>query len=55
MPFTFVFDGTFFDMENFLSEVHRFVRSTARVDVRGRLLSIDGFSLAAGAGPASRG
>jgi hypothetical protein len=51
MPFAFVFDGTFFDMETFMSEVQRFVRVNGeRVDVRGRLLSIDGFSLSAGPG-----
>jgi hypothetical protein len=51
MPFAFVFDGTFFDMETFMSEVQRFVRVNGKhVDVRGRLLSIDGFSLSAGPG-----
>jgi type II secretion system (T2SS) protein M len=50
MPFSFVFNGTFFDMERFLREVQRFVRVDGkRVDVRGRLLSIDGFALNAGA------
>ena len=49
MPFSFVFNGTFFDMERFLSEVQRFVRVNGQnVDVRGRLLSIDGFALNAG-------
>jgi hypothetical protein len=49
MPFSFVFNGTFFDMERFLSEVQRFVRvNDNNVDVRGRLLSIDGFALNAG-------
>ena len=49
MPFSFVFNGTFFDMERFLSEVQRFVRVDGKsVDVRGRLLSIDGFALNAG-------
>jgi Tfp pilus assembly protein PilO len=49
MPFSFVFNGTFFDMERFLSEVQRFVRVNGNnVDVRGRLLSIDGFALNAG-------
>jgi hypothetical protein len=51
MPFAFVFDGTYFDMESFMSEVQRFVRINGdHVDVRGRLLSIDGFSLSAGPG-----
>jgi hypothetical protein len=49
MPFAFVFEGTFFDMERFMHEVQRFVRVNGdSVDVRGRLLSIDGFSLGAG-------
>jgi hypothetical protein len=49
MPFSFVFNGSFFDMERFLHEVQRFVRVDGeRVDVRGRLLSIDGFALTAG-------
>jgi len=49
MPFSFVFNGSFFDMERFLHDVQRFVRvSGERVDARGRLLSIDGFALNAG-------
>ena len=49
MPFSFVFNGSFFDMERFLDEVQRFVRVKGEdVDVRGRLLSIDGFALNAG-------
>jgi hypothetical protein len=51
MPFSFVFSGTFFDMERFLADVQRFVRvDDKRVDVRGRLLSVDGFGLVAGPG-----
>jgi hypothetical protein len=49
MPFSFVFNGSFFDMERFLHEVQRFVRVDGKnVDVRGRLLSVDGFALTAG-------
>jgi Tfp pilus assembly protein PilO len=49
MPFSFVFNGSFFDMERFLGDVQRFVRIDGkRVDVRGRLLSVDGFALTAG-------
>jgi Tfp pilus assembly protein PilO len=49
MPFSFVFNGSFFDMESFFRDVQRFVRvNDKRVDVRGRLLSIDAFSLVAG-------
>lgn len=51
MPFSFAFNGTFFDMERFLKEVQRFVRVNGnQIDVRGRLLSIDGFGLSAGPG-----
>lgn len=51
MPFSFVFSGTFFDMESFLGDVQRFVRVDGqRVAVRGRLLSVDGFALVAGPG-----
>jgi Tfp pilus assembly protein PilO len=49
MPFTFVFNGSYFDMERFMREVERFVRVNGdKVDVNGRLLAIDGFSLTAG-------
>jgi hypothetical protein len=49
MPFSFVFDGSFFDMESFLHDVQQFVRIHGdKVDVRGRLLSVDGFALTAG-------
>jgi Tfp pilus assembly protein PilO len=49
MPFSFVFNGTFFDMERFMREVQQFVRVNGqKVDVSGRLLAIDGFSLSAG-------
>jgi Tfp pilus assembly protein PilO len=49
MPFSFVFNGSFFDMEDFFNEVQHFVRVNGdRIDVRGRLLSIDSFSLVAG-------
>jgi hypothetical protein len=48
MPFTFVFDGSFFSMEKFLRNVDGFTRVRGeRLSVTGRLLSIDGFSLTA--------
>jgi Tfp pilus assembly protein PilO len=51
MPFSFVFNGSFFDMETFMRDVNRLVRvNGTRIDVRGRLLSIDGFALTAGPG-----
>jgi hypothetical protein len=49
MPFSFVFSGSFPDMESFLHDVQHFVQIKGdKVDVSGRLLSIDGFSLVAG-------
>ena len=51
MPFSFVFSGTFFDMERFFGDVQSFVRVDGKeVDANGRLLSVDGFSLVAGPG-----
>ena len=51
MPFSFIFSGTFFDMERFFGDVQSFVRVDGKdVDVDGRLLSIDGFGLVAGPG-----
>jgi hypothetical protein len=51
MPFSFVFSGTFFDMERFFGDVQKFVRVDGkRVDADGRLLSIDGFALVSGPG-----
>jgi hypothetical protein len=48
MPFTFIFDGSFFSMEKFLRNVDAFTRVRGdELSVRGRLLSIDGFSLTA--------
>ena len=49
MPFTFVFDGSFFGMEHFFTGVQGFAAlgSNDDLSVRGRLLTIDGFSLTA--------
>ena len=48
MPFTFIFDGSFFSMEKFLRNVDGFTRVRGKqLSVSGRLLSIDGFSLTA--------
>jgi Tfp pilus assembly protein PilO len=42
MPFTFNFDGTFFDMQKFLVSVNRLTRVRGDdIAVRGRLLTID--------------
>jgi type II secretory pathway pseudopilin PulG len=48
MPFTFKFEGEFFRMERLLSAIERFtstVPSGEDVDVRGRLVTVDGFAL----------
>jgi hypothetical protein len=51
MPFSFVFSGTYFDMERFFGDVQSFVKVNGKqVDANGRLLSIDGFGLVAGPG-----
>lgn len=51
MPFTFVFQGSFFSMEKFLRNVDRFVNVTGdSVLASGRLLTIDGLALQAGDG-----
>lgn len=49
MPFAFAFDGDFFRMERFLSEIERFTQTSGAADVhvRGRLLTVDGISLTA--------
>jgi hypothetical protein len=48
MPFSFVFDGSFFDMERFFSGVQRFATLNGdQLSVRGRLLTVDAFSLSA--------
>jgi hypothetical protein len=50
MPFTFKFEGDFFKMERLFSDIERFtstIPSGEDVDVRGRLVTVDGFSLAA--------
>jgi hypothetical protein len=49
MPFSFVFDGSFFHMEDFFSGIQRFatVGSGDKLSVRGRLLTVDAFALTA--------
>jgi len=48
MPFSFVFDGSFFDMEHFFNGVQRFATLAGdQLSVRGRLLTVDAFSLTA--------
>ena len=49
MPFTFEFTGQFFTLSNFFSRLERLVRVDGeRIDVSGRLLTVDAFSLKAG-------
>lgn len=48
LPFSFTFDGSFFGMQRFFRELDRLVRlDGGGIDVRGRLVSIDSFSLSA--------
>jgi Tfp pilus assembly protein PilO len=52
MPLSFVFNGSFFDMEHMLERVHDFVRTSGSgVAVSGRLLTVDDIALQ----PASEG
>ena len=49
MPFSFEFTGQFFTLSNFFSRLERLVRVDGeRIDVSGRLLTVDAFSLKAG-------
>lgn len=49
MPFSFVFQGSFFDMQRLLGNVQRLVTLRGdRIRVDGRLMTIDGFALEAG-------
>ena len=46
MPFSFVFEGRYLDMQRFLADVDRFVAvHGSRIDVRGRLLTVGGLAL----------
>jgi hypothetical protein len=47
MPYAFLFDGSFFRTERFLSALEKYTSTTSKdVAVRGRLLTIDGIYLA---------
>ncbi|MEA2193768.1 MAG: hypothetical protein QOG42_202, partial [Solirubrobacteraceae bacterium] len=49
VPFSFTFDGGYAAMQRFLAAVHGLARSNhGKISVRGRLITIDGFSLGAG-------
>ena len=46
MPFSFIFEGSFLDMQRFLARVDDFVRVRGpKLTVNGRLLTVDGVSL----------
>lgn len=46
MPFSLAFEGRYLDMQRFLADVDRFVAvNGGRIDVRGRLLTVDGLAL----------
>jgi hypothetical protein len=48
MPFQFSFDGGFFDMQRFLRSIEGFTTAEGKaISVRGRLLTVDGFTLSA--------
>ena len=48
MPFSFVFDGSFFDMEHFFNGLEGLAKVNGdTLAVRGRLLTVDSFSLSA--------
>jgi Tfp pilus assembly protein PilO len=50
LPLKITFQGQFFKLEKFLSQVHRFARVDGeRVDIEGRLLTIEGVKLTPGA------
>ena len=50
MPFTFTFEGSFFKLSSFLTKLERYISARRRsVDVRGRLLLVNGISLTAAA------
>ena len=55
VPLSFVFSGSFADMEHMLAQVHDFVRpSGSGVDVSGRLMSVDDISLQPASGGLAR-
>jgi len=46
MPFDFAFTGSFFKLQDFLTRLDRFTEVRGQeITVRGRLLTVDGFSL----------
>jgi Tfp pilus assembly protein PilO len=55
MPFTFVFNGSFFDLSDLIQQLNHFTTRTnaGSLQVSGRLLTIQGISLAPGASSGS--
>jgi Tfp pilus assembly protein PilO len=55
MPFTFVFNGSFFDLSDLIQQLNHFTTRTSAgsLQVSGRLLTIQGISLAPGASSGS--
>jgi Tfp pilus assembly protein PilO len=50
LPLKITFEGRFFRLEKFLSQVHKFARVNGeRVDIEGRLLTIEGVQIVPGA------
>jgi hypothetical protein len=51
MPFSFTFEGDFFHLSDFFRKLERFIQSgPSKLQVNGRLLTVDGISLSAGQG-----
>jgi hypothetical protein len=51
LPFSFTFTGSYFSLEHLLDDLHGYVNASGdAVSVRGRLLTVDGFSLTVGDG-----
>jgi hypothetical protein len=49
VPLEFTFNGSFFELADFFHQLKRFVRAAdGRLDVHGRLMTVDGFTLTAG-------
>lgn len=49
VPFSFTFDGGYLEMQRFLGAIDDLAKNdNGRIMVRGRLITVDGFSLAAG-------
>jgi hypothetical protein len=55
LPFSFTFSGSYFSLEHLLDDLHGYVKARGdAVSVRGRLLTVDGFSMNVGDGGLSK-